>query len=238
MKKLTIAIDGYSSCGKSTLAKAIAKEMNYIFVDSGAMYRGVSLFALQNNWVGNGTIDENQIISNLKNVNIHFEINAVNNRPELFLNNVNVEQEIRTLAVSNVVSEVARIKEVREKMVDLQRILGEKGGVVMDGRDIGSVVFPNAELKLFVTAEPKVRAERRGKELSDRGDSITLEEVSANLQLRDKIDTTRKESPLIKTQDAITLDNTELDREEQLDLVMHWIGRIQTGVLRREKLKI
>lgn len=233
MKKLTIAIDGYSSCGKSTLAKAIAKEMNYVFIDSGAMYRGVSLFALENNWVGKDFIKKALIVKNLNNIDIHFELNKTTNKPELFLNNENIESKIRTLEVSNVVSEVARIKEVREKMVDLQRTLGEKGGVVMDGRDIGSVVFPKAELKLFVTAEPKVRALRRYKELIDRGDEISLEEVCENLKKRDKIDTSRKESPLIKTNDAIILDNTELDREEQLDLVMFWIGRIQTGVLRR-----
>jgi CMP/dCMP kinase len=236
MKRLTIAIDGYSSCGKSTLAKAIAKEMNYVFIDSGAMYRGVALFALQNGWTNNGEVQNQDIISNLNKIDIHFELNLENNKPELILNGKNVEQQIRTLEVSNVVSEVARIKEVRHKMVDLQRSLGEKGGVVMDGRDIGSVVFPKAELKLFVTAEPKVRAERRFRELTELGDKITIDEVAANLQLRDEIDTTRKESPLIKTHDAIVLDNTELDKEEQLDLVMRWIGRIQTGVLRRTSL--
>ncbi|MGB0933771.1 MAG: (d)CMP kinase [Lishizhenia sp.] len=227
MKKLTIAIDGYSSCGKSTLAKAIAQEMNYVFIDSGAMYRGVSLFAVRNEWVKNGEVNADEIIANLDLIKIHFELNSETNKPELILNDENVEHEIRTLTISNVVSKIARIKEVRQKMVALQRSLGEQGGVVMDGRDIGSVVFPNAELKIFVTADPKVRAERRFKELTERGDQITFEEVSTNLKQRDETDTNRKESPLIKTSDARTLDNTFLNKQEQLEVVLKWIEQLK-----------
>ncbi|SFT70361.1 cytidylate kinase [Lishizhenia tianjinensis] len=229
MKKLTIAIDGYSSCGKSTLAKALAKELNYIFVDTGAMYRGVSLYAIENELILDGQIAENVLISRLPEIDLSFEFNEKEQRPELLLNGKNVEHKIRTLEVSQVVSQVAKISEVRSFLVDKQRKMGETGGVVMDGRDIGSVVFPNAELKLFVTAAPEIRADRRFKELQAKGEDVNLEDVAANLKERDELDTSRKESPLIQTDDAIVLDNSNLTPDGQLELVLKWVGRIQNG---------
>lgn len=229
MKKLTIAIDGYSSCGKSTLAKALAKELNYIFVDTGAMYRGVSLYAIENELILEGKIAEQVLISRLPEIDLSFEFNEKEQRPELLLNGKNVEHKIRTLEVSQVVSQVAKISEVRSFLVEKQRKMGEMGGVVMDGRDIGSVVFPNAELKLFVTAAPEIRADRRYKELQAKGENVQLEDIAANLKERDELDTTREESPLIQTDDAIVLDNSNLTPEGQLDLVLNWVGRIQNG---------
>jgi CMP/dCMP kinase len=214
-RNITIAIDGYSSCGKSTLAKALAKALGYIYVDSGAMYRGVALFALRKGWVNSYAANVEQIISAIEDIDLRFEMNA-DGQPELFLNGERVEREIRTLDVSNVVSRVAPIKEVREHLVSLQRRMGEQGGVVMDGRDIGSIVFPQAELKLFVTAAPEIRAQRRFKELSDKGENITLAEVADNLNERDRLDTTRKESPLVQVNDAVVLDNSNMTRKEQL----------------------
>lgn len=214
--KLTIAIDGWSSCGKSTLAKALAKKMDYIYVDSGAMYRGVTLHALNNGWVSDQSIEITKIIQSLPSLNIRFEQKAGSN-PVLLLNGENVEDEIRSMRVSSHVSKVAAIKEVRAFLVDQQRSMGEEGGVVMDGRDIGSVVFPNAELKIFVTADPEIRAIRRYKELEGSGSSVTLEEVRKNLEERDHLDTTREESPLIQTKDAVVLDNSNLTPSEQLE---------------------
>ncbi|MDX1446506.1 (d)CMP kinase [Lishizhenia sp.] len=229
MKKLTIAIDGYSSCGKSTLAKALAKELNYIFVDTGAMYRGVSLYAIENELILDGKIAEHVLISRLPEIDLSFEFNEKEQKPELILNGKNVEHKIRTLEVSQVVSQVAKISEVRSFLVDKQRKMGETGGVVMDGRDIGSVVFPNAELKLFVTAAPEIRADRRYKELQAKGEEVNWEDVAANLKERDELDTSRKESPLIQTDDAIVLDNSNLTPDGQLELVLKWVGRIQNG---------
>ncbi|MDX1651629.1 MAG: (d)CMP kinase [Brumimicrobium sp.] len=215
-KKITIAIDGWSSCGKSTLAKALAKSLGYIYVDSGAMYRGIALFALRNGWVTEESIDKEKIIANLNNIDIHFE-NTAPGKADLYLNGENVEDQIRNIKVSNVVSPVATIKEVREHLVKLQRALGESGGVVMDGRDIGSVVFPNAELKLFLTAKPEIRAQRRLDELIEKGEDITYDQVKTNLEKRDEMDSKRKESPLIQTSDAIVVDNSGLTTEEQLN---------------------
>lgn len=226
MKKITIAIDGFSSCGKSTLAKALAKQLAYIYVDSGAMYRGVALYALRKEWVNNEGAQVEQILNHLTDIDISFELNPSTNLPELLLNGENVESKIRTLDVSNVVSFVAPIKEVRHYLVELQRKLGEKGGVVMDGRDIGSVVFPNAELKLFITASPEIRAERRFKELKAKGDDVTLEQVMENLTLRDHLDSTREESPLIQTKDAVVIDNSNLTPEEQLMAAMDLVHSI------------
>lgn len=220
MKKITIAVDGFSSCGKSTLAKALAKELSYIYVDSGAMYRGVALYALRKEWVANDGAQIDQIVSHLDDIDISFELNPATKLPELILNGENVESQIRTLDVSNVVSFVAPIKEVRHYLVGLQRKLGEKGGVVMDGRDIGSVVFPTAELKLFLTASPEIRAERRFKELIAKGNKVTLEEVKENLTLRDHLDSTREESPLVQTPDAVVIDNSYLSPEEQLKVAL------------------
>ncbi len=228
MKKITIAIDGYSSCGKSTLAKALAKELQYIYVDSGAMYRGVALYALRKEWVASDGAQVDQIVKHLSEIDISFELNPATKLPELILNEENVESQIRTLDVSNVVSFVASIKEVRHHLVDLQRKFGERGGVVMDGRDIGSVVFPTAELKLFITASPEIRAERRFKELKAKGGNVTLEEVKENLTLRDHLDSTREESPLVQTPDAIVIDNTDLTPQEQLEEALELVGSLNS----------
>lgn len=225
-QKITIAIDGYSSCGKSTLAKELAKELQYVFIDSGAMYRGVTLFALENKWIDGDNVNQKKLILALPEIQLNFKLNSETKSPELYLNGKNVSKEIRTPKVSAHVSLVASIKEVREKLVASQREMGKEGGIVMDGRDIGSVVFPNAELKLFVTASADVRTERRYEELIFKGVSITKEEVRANLLKRDKIDSTRKESPLIQTKDAIILDNTHLDREEQLKVALELVSKI------------
>jgi cytidylate kinase len=219
-KKITIAIDGYSSCGKSTLAKALAKELAYIFIDTGAMYRGVALYCMQHKLINEGIPNIPLIVNSLKDINLRFQMNPKTLFPELILNNENVEQQIRTLEVSSTVSKIASIKEVREKLVHEQRKMGAKGGIVMDGRDIGSVVFPHAELKLFVTAKPEIRANRRYLELSNKGDEVTLEAISENLEERDYLDSTREESPLVQTSDAVVLDNSELNQEEQLKIAL------------------
>lgn len=221
-KKITIAIDGYSSCGKSTLAKALARELGYIFIDSGAMYRAITLYCLRNKWVGADFMDTAKIIASLHDIELHFEFNPVSAKLEIVMNGENVEKEIRTLRVSELVSQVSSIREVRKKLVTEQRKIGKKGGVVMDGRDIGSVVFPDAELKLFITADPKVRTERRYLELNDP--SLTMEEVFLNLQLRDNLDSTRKESPLIQTADAIVIDNSFLTPDEQLQKALELVA--------------
>lgn len=218
--KITIAIDGYSSCGKSTLAKQLAEKLGYTFIDSGAMYRGVTLYALNNDMIDNGNVDYNRLIDSLDKVNLSFVVNPITLNNELVLNGEFVEKEIRSPRIASAVSLIARIKEVRQKLVSEQQKMGRNGGIVMDGRDIGSVVFPNAELKIFVTADTDVRVERRFKELSENGVKITREEVKDNLLQRDLIDTTRAESPLTQTEDAIVIDNSELTREEQLQLAL------------------
>ena len=227
-KKITIAIDGYSSCGKSTLAKALAEKLGYIFIDSGAMYRAVALYAYQNNWISTSHFNSDLLIENLKNIQLHFELNPSTQKPEIYLNNQNVAAEIREITVSSLVSTVASIKQVREKLVAEQREMGKKGGVVMDGRDIGSVVFPQAELKLFVTAQPAIRAQRRFLELQATDPNITLEEIEKNLTERDEMDSSRTESPLIQTDDAVLLDNSNMTPAEQLefayDLVLKRLG--------------
>lgn len=227
-KKITIAIDGYSSCGKSTLAKALAEKLGYIFIDSGAMYRAVALYAYQNNWISTSHFNSDLLIENLKNIQLHFELNPSTQKPEIYLNNQNVATEIREITVSSLVSTVASIKQVREKLVAEQREMGKKGGVVMDGRDIGSVVFPQAELKLFVTAQPAIRAQRRFLELKATDPNITLEEIEKNLTERDEMDSSRTESPLIQTDDAVLLDNSNMTPAEQLefayDLVLKRLG--------------
>lgn len=214
--KIIIAIDGYSSCGKSTLAKELAKELHYVFIDSGAMYRGVTLYAIQNNLIHKSDIDRSGVIKALDKINLSFKFNTTSKSPELILNGTNVEELIRKPEVASFVSKIAVIKEVRNKLVAEQRKMGKNGGIVMDGRDIGSVVFPEAQLKLFVTADVNIRVERRHSELIEKGIKISSEAVESNLRERDRIDTTRKESPLIKTKDAIVIDNSKLSREEQL----------------------
>lgn len=223
--KITIAIDGFSSCGKSTLAKALAKELNYIFIDSGAMYRGVSLFCIQNNLVENGEIKEDLLIEKLPTIEILFEKNEETQKPDLLLNGKNVEHLIRSIDVASIVSKVASIKQVREKLVIEQQKMGEEGGIVMDGRDIGTVVFPNADLKLFVTADPETRAQRRFLELTIKGDKVTVEEIRYNLEERDRIDSSRKESPLRQAKDAILLDNSNLSQDEQLELTLNLVKK-------------
>jgi cytidylate kinase len=223
-QKITIAIDGHSSCGKSTLARDLAKELNYIYVDSGAMYRAVTYYALQNGWIKNGELNASALIDALIDITIFFKKPTVAAHPEVYLNGENVEDKIRGLEVSSSVSKVAAIKEVRKFLVDQQRMMGEQGGVVMDGRDIGSVVFPNAELKIFLTADTDIRAERRYKELTAKGEDVDLSAIKANLIQRDHLDSTRKESPLIQTEDAVVVDNTKLSRAEQLLLLKQLVS--------------
>jgi len=221
-KPLTIAIDGHSSTGKSTLAKALAKSMGYVYVDSGAMYRAVALFALRKGWVSkeNGC-DAVAIESTLDQVQITFELDAAGVNTT-FLNGQRVEEEIREMAVSHVVSHVAKLSEVRRYLVALQQAMGRNGGVVMDGRDIGTVVFPNAELKIFMTASDDVRAARRKAELDFKGQDVTFQEVLENLKSRDKADMERSDSPLIAAENARTLDNSTMNREDQFELVLGW----------------
>jgi cytidylate kinase len=227
-KKITVAIDGHSSCGKSTLAKEIAKKLSYIYIDSGAMYRGVALYCLRHDWVSSEHLDKEKIIEHLNEINLDFKYDESIKKPALYLNGEYVEDYIRTMAVSNVVSPIATIKEVREKLVEEQRKLAHSGGVIMDGRDIGSVVFPNAELKIFLTASPEIRAKRRYDELKSTNPDVNLEDIKSNLLERDRIDSTRAESPLIKTDDAWELDNSNLTRNEQLNLVLNKIREIST----------
>ena len=222
--KITIAIDGFSSCGKSTLAKALASELGYIFIDTGAMYRAVALYCFNQGWITTKDgIDESSVVNNLDKISLHFERNLENSKLEIFLNNCNVEKEIRTLEISQLVSKIASIKQVRSKLVFEQQKMGENGGVVMDGRDIGSIVFPNAELKLFVTASPEIRVERRYKELLLTEPTISKDAIKANLEERDYLDTTRTESPLIQTDDAILLDNSNLSQDEQLSVALNLV---------------
>lgn len=228
MKKksnIIIAVDGYSSCGKSTLAKQLSAYYNIKYVDTGAMYRAVTLFALQNNIDVKSEIGTSKLISLLDEVNIDFKYNQEKKTSETILNDANVEQEIRTPKVSGYVSYVSKIKAVREKMVALQRQMGNGKGLVMDGRDIGTVVFPGADVKLFVTADIMVRAKRRFNDFIKDNPNITIEEVSENLKKRDHIDTTRAESPLLKADDAIVIDNTNLNKEEQLNLAIEIISK-------------
>ncbi len=220
-RKINIAIDGYSSCGKSTLAKQMARELNYIYVDTGAMYRAVTLFAVDSGIIEDGVPDVPKLKSRLKDIEITF-VNNSKNKPEVHLNGENVESRIRQMSISNNVSAVAAIKEVRKLLVAQQQKMGEKKGVVMDGRDIGTVVFPDAELKIFMTASHEVRTERRYQELMDKGDQVTKVEVSENLKKRDHIDTTRKEDPLRQADDAVVLDNSKLSKEKQLALALEW----------------
>lgn len=226
MKKITIAIDGYSSCGKSTLAKALAHDLHYIFIDSGAMYRGVTHFALKNEFIKNGELNKELLIQNLDNIHISFGPRNLDESHPLFLNAEDVTEYLRGIELSSWVSEVAAIKEVRLKLVAQQQAMGLKGGVIMDGRDIGTVVFPNAELKIFLTASPEVRTERRYQELIHKGDKVSRAEVQKNLLHRDHIDTTRAESPLTQAHDAIVIDNSELSVVDQLEMIKTLIKQL------------
>lgn len=215
-KKIIIAIDGHSSCGKSTVAKQIAKHFHYRFIDTGAMYRAVTLFALRNNLAASGQVDAAGLVSKLNEIHIDFKFNEQTGISDVWLNGENVEQEIRQLPVSNHVSPVATIKEVRQAMVAQQQEMGREKGIVMDGRDIGTVVFPNAELKLFMTASAEIRAKRRFDELQAKGETVDFADILQNVTERDRIDSTRAESPLIQAPDAIVLDNSHITRDEQL----------------------
>ena len=219
MKKIIITIDGWSSCGKSTLAKQLAKALNYVYVDSGAMYRAITLYFLRNHvdWT-----DKKEVAKALKEISLQFVFNEKSQQSEIFLNGENVEYVIRDLVVAEKVSEVAAIKEVREAAVAQQQKMGKGRGVVMDGRDIGTVVFPDAELKIFMTADNAVRVERRFKELYEKNPNVTLEEVKANLEMRDYIDSNREVSPLRKADDALVLDNTNCTEKEQFQKAMKW----------------
>lgn len=216
MKKITIAIDGYSSCGKSTMAKDLAKRIGYIYVDTGAMYRSVTLYALRNGlFNANGTIKEEELKAQMGNIKISFKLNKATGRPDTYLNGEDIETEIRTMEVSSHVSIIASLPFVRTALVEQQQQMGAEKGIVMDGRDIGTVVFPNAELKVFVTASPEVRAQRRYDELKAKGMEANFDDILKNVQERDYIDTHRETSPLRKADDAIELDNSNLTITEQ-----------------------
>lgn len=222
--KIIIAIDGHSSCGKSTVAKAIAQKLNYIFIDSGAMYRAVTLYCLRHNLINNGIVDIPELKANLDKIKVTFRFNDKTNHNDTWLNGENVEQEIRLLAVSQNVSPVAAVAEVRHLLVALQQEMGKSKGLVMDGRDIGTVVFPTAELKIFMTAQADVRAKRRFDELTAKGEKVSYDEIIANIIERDRYDETRDESPLRKADDAIILDNSFMTREEQFSWILSRIA--------------
>jgi len=225
-EKITIAIDGYSSTGKSTLAKQIAKTLGYAYVDTGAMYRAVTLFAMQNGFIDEVELYKEELIKNLSKIQLRFQFNPDLGFAEMYLNEVNVEKQIRSLEVSNFVSQVAEVSEVRAMLVKQQQEMGKEKGVVMDGRDIGTVVFPDAELKIFMNARPDVRAQRRFDELSEKGQLVSYDRVLENVLQRDYIDTHREDSPLVKAADAIEIDNSELTREEQFKKVMELVNNI------------
>lgn len=226
MKKITIAIDGFSSTGKSTLAKQLAKHLGYVYVDTGAMYRAIALFAMQNGYINSELFDKEKLIASLPSIKLLFKFNSDLGFAEMYLNDTNVEKEIRTIEVSSFVSKVAEISEVRAKLVEQQKEMGKDKGVVMDGRDIGTVVFPDAELKIFMTASAATRAQRRYDELTEKGDDVSFEEVLHNVEERDYIDTHRDNSPLVRAEDAIEIDNSYLSREEQFDVVLGLVNEI------------
>ncbi len=225
-KKITIAIDGFSSTGKSTLAKQLAEHLGYVYVDSGAMYRAVTYFAMQNGYIGTEFFDKETLINALPSVKLDFRLNAETGIADMYLNGVDVENEIRTITVSNFVSKIAEVSKVRAKLVEQQQQMGNEKGVVMDGRDIGTVVFPDAELKIFMTASPHTRAQRRFEELQQKGQDVSYADVLKNVEERDHIDTHRDDSPLVKAADAIEIDNSELDRQQQFDRVLDLVMQV------------
>ena len=225
-KKITIAIDGFSSTGKSTLAKQLAKHLGYVYVDTGAMYRAVAYFAMKKEFINVDYFDKLSLVNSLPNIKLHFQFNPELGFAEMYLNNENIEKQIRTIQVSNFVSKVAEVSEVRAKLVEQQQEMGRNKGIVMDGRDIASVVFPNAELKIFMTASAQTRAQRRFDELKQKGDLVTFDEVLKNVEERDYIDTHREDSPLVKDKNAIEIDNSFLSREEQYEKVLNLVNTI------------
>lgn len=226
MKKIIIAIDGFSSCGKSTMAKALARNIGYLYFDSGAMYRAVALYCMQNGLIEGNEINREALSRRMKEIHITFEADPETMNSITFLNGVNVEREIRSLEVSQYVSQIAALDFVRSEMVEQQREMGKLKGIVMDGRDIGTTVFPEAEMKVFVTASAEVRAQRRYDELVARGDTPDYEEILHNVQHRDHIDQTREVSPLKRADDALLLDNSNLTREEQMEWLMETYNKI------------
>ncbi|WP_125723686.1 (d)CMP kinase [Flavobacterium ustbae] len=226
MKKITIAIDGFSSTGKSTLAKQLAKELEYVYVDTGAMYRAVAYFAMQHNLISAGSFKKEALIEALVEIKLEFRFNADLGFAEMYLNGENVEKQIRTIEVSNFVSQVAAVSEVRAKLVEQQQEMGTNKAIVMDGRDIGTVVFPNAELKIFMTASAETRAQRRFDELQQKGDNVSYEEVLKNVVERDHMDTHREDSPLVIADDAIEIDNSYLNKEEQFAAVLELVNDV------------
>lgn len=229
MNKITIAIDGHSSCGKSTMAKDLAREIGYVYIDTGAMYRAVTLYCLQNGLIKNGKVDTDELRRRMGEISITFQLNPTSGKPDTYLNGNCVEDKIRTLEVSGEVSHVAALDFVREAMVDLQRLMGEAKGVIMDGRDIGTIVFPNAELKIFVTASDDIRAKRRYDELTAKGEKCNMEDILANIRERDRIDSTRTVSPLRKADDAIVLDNSYMTIDEQKAWLLSQFERVTKG---------
>lgn len=223
--KITIAIDGFSSTGKSTVAKQLAKELSYVYVDTGAMYRAITLYAMRKKYITKDTFDTASLIKDLSSLHLKFVFEPSRGYAAIYLNDENVEDEVRTLEVSQYVSRVAAISEVREKLVSQQQEMGLEKGVVMDGRDIGTVVFPNAELKIFMTATAEERAERRFKEMKEQGQDVNYEEVLKNVTERDHLDTTREDSPLVKAEDAIEIDNSALSIEEQFKKILQLAQR-------------
>ncbi|GAA6767492.1 (d)CMP kinase [Flavobacterium sp. CGRL1] len=226
MKKITIAIDGFSSTGKSTLAKQLAKELEYVYVDTGAMYRAVAYFAMQNKIIGADFFNKEALIEALPKIQLEFKFNSDLGFAEMYLNGENVEKQIRTIEVSNFVSKVAEVSEVRSKLVEQQQEMGTNKAIVMDGRDIGTVVFPNAELKIFMTASAETRAQRRFDELQQKGDNVSYEDVLKNVVERDYIDTHREDSPLVIADDAIEIDNSYLNKEEQFAAVLELVNDV------------
>ncbi|MEZ4877524.1 MAG: (d)CMP kinase [Flavobacterium sp.] len=225
MKKITIAIDGFSSTGKSTLAKQLANHLGYVYVDTGAMYRAITFFAMQNGYITSDYFDKETLVNSLPFIKLQFKFNPNVGFAEMYLNGENVENQIRTMEVSGNVSRVAEVSEVRAKLVEQQQDFGKEKGIVMDGRDIGTVVFPNAELKIFMNASMETKAQRRFDELMAKGQEVTFDEVLKNVQERDYIDTHRKDSPLLKATDAIEIDNSNLNREEQFQIVLDLVNQ-------------
>ena len=225
MRRITIAIDGYSSCGKSTIAKGLAKKLGYAYIDSGAMYRAVTLYCLQTNIIRNGKFSKTEVAGAMSKINLEFKINPETQMSEMFLNGKSAEKEIREMNVSNFVSPISAIKGVREKISVLQRNFGREKGIVMDGRDIGTNIFPDAELKIFMTADENIRADRRWKELSAKGLNVSMDEIKKNIAARDYEDTHREHNPLRKADDALVLDNSSLTLEEQLQIAVTWAAK-------------